>query len=119
MTKKAKLGMAFGAVTLFFGFGLMELWSMGPAYQGKPLADWLAEYNRAGAMDKTGAASEAVRGIGEKALPYLISCLKRKDSALELKFLLFARRCNVHLFPPPRQEPPVLAPTLLAFRRGC
>jgi HEAT repeat protein len=93
-----------------------SLWPKEPSYHEKSLSAWLSEYNRAGAMDKTRPAEEAIRRMGEEALPHLIARLKAEDSAFKLRFLLLARKWHVHLFPAPRGEPRLLAPAILAFK---
>jgi hypothetical protein len=97
----------------------LAVWSLRPkepTYQGKSLSGWLSEYNRAGAMEKTGPAAAAVRAMGDEAFPHLIACLKAEDSPLKLRFFGAARKWRVHLFPPPRGEAPLVAPALLAFK---
>lgn len=87
-----------------------------PGYQGRSLSGWLEEYNRAGAMDKTRAASEAIRAMGSRALPSLLNDLKAQDTAFKLKLLAWAREGHIHWLPPPRAEPPSVAPALLALK---
>src|SRR5438046_569426 len=86
-----------------------------PSYQGKSLTEWLEEYNRAAAFDKTGPASEAIRAMGANTLPYLLAHLRRKDSPLKLRLFLLAEKHHLGFLPPPRQTP-YRSPSLLALK---
>lgn len=86
-----------------------------PSYHGKTLGGWLEEYNRAGSMDKTSAASEAIRAMGQSAFPYLLGCLTAEDPPFTPGVLKLARQCHIHWLPAPRTEPPSVGPALLAL----
>jgi hypothetical protein len=86
-----------------------------PSYQGKSLTEWLEEYNRARALDKTGPVDEAIRVMGTNTLPYLLAHLRRKDSPLKRMLFLFAEKHHLAFLPPPRRTP-YLAPALLALK---
>ena len=86
-----------------------------PSYQGRSMSVWLEEYNRAGALDKTGPASEAIRAMGTNTLPHLLVHLKRKDSPLKLRLFLLAEKHHLAFAPPPRQTP-FLSPALLSLK---
>ncbi len=94
----------------WLGFSLGE-----PRYQGKSLTAWLEGYNQAEAMDKTRPASEAIRAMGDRALPFLLRYLKKKDSPLKLKLFLLAEKQHIVGFPPPRLNP-YLSPSLMALK---
>jgi hypothetical protein len=63
------------------------LHSREPEYKGKRLSAWLDEYNKAGSMDKTKPASEAIRAMGTNCLPFLLANIKHRDSPLKQKLL--------------------------------
>lgn len=58
-----------------------------PVYHGKPLSQWLNEYNRAGALDKTESISEAIRAMGTNTLPFLLAHIRHSDSPTRRRFL--------------------------------
>jgi hypothetical protein len=116
MTKRLKFTTSLMLGVLAIGFAWRLLRVAEPRYHGRSLAGWLQEYNRVGGMDKTAAASEAIRAMGDRTLPYLLSSLKEEDSPSKLKLLVLARRWHVHLLPPPRAQPPEVAPALLALK---
>ena len=76
---------------------------------------WLEDYNRAGAVDKTGPVDEAIRAMGTNTLPHLLAHLKRKDSPLKRRLFLLAEKHHLAFFPPPRRTP-FLSPALLALK---
>ena len=87
-----------------------------PSYRGKSMSVWLEEYNRAGALDKTGPASEAIRAMGTNALPHLLAHLKRKDSPHALRLFLLAEKHHLAFLSPPPRQTPFLSPALLSLR---
>src|SRR6266446_5539831 len=70
-----------------------------PAYRGKRLSQWLDEYNRAGALDKTGTISEAVRAMGTNSLPYLLANIKHVDSPMKARFFALVGRQHILKLP--------------------
>lgn len=87
-----------------------------PSYQGKSLRYWLEEYNRAGALDKTAPAAEAIRAMGTNALPDLMRYIRHKDSPLQVGL---AALCRKHLFRIPLLEPSSFhlhSPAILALK---
>src|ERR1044071_7111133 len=57
-----------------------------PSNQGKRLSQWLDEYNRAGALEKTEPISEAIRAMGTNSLPFLLEHIRHSDSTMKKKF---------------------------------
>lgn len=74
------LGIA-GAILL--GLVLVVLWLevREPAFKGRPLTHWLAELNTCGALDRTGPAAEAIRGIGSPGLPLILRRLQPSEGS--------------------------------------
>jgi len=116
MRKQAKLATSLLVGVFVVGLAWLGFRTNEPSYHGKALSAWLEEYNQAGSMDKTGPASEAVRAMGQRTIPSLLGCLKAEDTPFKSKVLTLARRWHIHWLPPPRQEPPNVAPALLAFK---
>lgn len=70
-----------------------------PTYRGKRLSQWLDEYNRAGALEKTEPISEAIRAIGTNSLPYLLANIKHVDSPMKIRFFALIRRQHILKLP--------------------
>ena len=87
------------AVAAFFALRSRE-----PKYQGKRLSQWLEEYDRTGAMEKTGPASEAIRAMGTNALPHLFAHIKHRDSPLKQKFFGLVQKQHWLKLPPYREN---------------
>jgi hypothetical protein len=107
-------------MALFFAAAIgWILWSglsaREPTCQGKSLTEWLEEYNLAGAMNRTGPASDAIRAMGDRSLPFLLTYLKKKDSPTKLKLFSIAEKLPFVRIPPPRLTP-YRSPALLALR---
>src|SRR5262245_22666561 len=66
---------ALGVLALAAVGVLFILWSREPSYQGKMLSQWLGEFNRIPPDQPAPEAEEAVRTIGERALPFLLSSI--------------------------------------------
>ena len=98
------------AVAAFFALRSHE-----PEYQGKRLSQWLEEYDRIGAMEKTGPASEAIRAMGTNALPYLFAYIKHRDTPLKKKFFGLVQKQH-WLKLPPYRENRYFSPALLALK---
>jgi len=98
------------AVAAFFALRSHE-----PEYQGKRLSQWLEEYDRIGAMEKTGPASEAIRAMGTNALPYLFAYIKHRDTPLKKKFFGLVQKQH-WLKLPPYRENRYFSPVLLALK---
>jgi hypothetical protein len=86
-----------------------------PSFQGKSLDQWLEEYNRAGSIENTRAASEAIRAMGTNVLPFLLANLRHRDSPAKLKVFLFAERHHFGWLPAPRLDA-LVGPSLLALK---
>ena len=100
---KLAVGLLFLALIgmlVWRGFSVRE-----PSYQGRSMSVWLEDYNRAGAVDKTGPVDEAIRAMGTNTLPHLLAHLKRKDSPLKRRLFLLAEKHHLAFFPPPRRTP--------------
>ena len=54
---------------------LLLLWGGEPHYQGKALSQWLGEFNRIPPNQPAPGVEEAIRAIGPKALPFLLSSI--------------------------------------------
>ncbi len=66
---------AFGVIA-FAAIGvLLFVWNREPGYRGKSLRQWLSEFNRIPPDRPAPEAEEAIRAIGERALPYLLSSI--------------------------------------------
>ena len=87
------------AVAAFFALRSRE-----PEYRGKRLSQWLEEYDRTGAMEKTGPASEAIRAMGTNALPYLFAYIKHRDPPLKMKFFGLVQKQHWLKLPPYREN---------------
>lgn len=61
-----------------------------PSFQGKTVTAWLKEFN-----SNSGEASQAMKALGEKALPGVIRELRVKDSSFKQKFYELARKQSV------------------------
>ncbi len=95
--------------------GLWWFWHPKPRFHGKDLDGWLEEFNRAGRLDKTGDASEAIRAMGTNALPYLIGYVRHQESHAKLNVYRFAWRHHFVWLPAPRVDP-LLGPSFLALK---
>ena len=67
---------------------LPGLWQ--PAYQGKSLTGWLNDVGRG--AEKTAQAEQAIRAMGNRALPYLLRMMKSKDSARQRRVVEIAAK---------------------------
>jgi hypothetical protein len=56
-----------------------------PKYNGKALTTWLDIAARADTRESTQSAAEAVRHMGTNALPFLLTMVRAKESALTTK----------------------------------
>ncbi len=87
MRKRFRIVLAILGAAIFGWLGWDALRPHEPAYQGKRLSEWLDAYNQAGAMDKIGPVSEAIRTMGTNSLPFLLTHIKHTDSPLEQIFV--------------------------------
>jgi len=113
--KRLRVGLfvVLGLVAVAIGFICLR--PNEPEYQRKRLSQWLEEYDRTGAMDKTGPASEAIRAMGTNALPYLFAYIKHRDSPLKMKFFGLVQKQH-WLKLPPYRENRYFSPALLALK---
>ncbi len=67
-----------------------------PVYQGKPVSQWVEEFDGQG----DAPAAKALVQIGEKSDPWLLRMLRSRDTPLKIKVVqwLTARPRVVHLF---------------------
>src|SRR4051812_31417546 len=72
---------AVSALALSLGSGTPD-----PVFQGKPLSEWLAGYTLVSggyfSVPDPGPANEAVRSLGERAIPLLLRELRVPDSRI-------------------------------------
>jgi hypothetical protein len=54
---------------------VLFLWGREPRYQGKALSEWLGDFNRIPPDRPAPETEEAIRAIGEKALPFFLSSI--------------------------------------------
>jgi len=77
---KRKLILTSVLVLLALDVSVLCLWwftrQREPSWLGKPQSYWLEEYNRVGAMEKTGPVSDAFRSMGAYTVPYIMRCLQ-------------------------------------------
>ncbi len=66
---------ALGVIALAAAGALLFLWVSEPRYKGKALRQWLGEFNRIPPDQPAPEAEEAIRAIGERALPFLLSSI--------------------------------------------
>src|SRR6266498_3141912 len=85
---------ALGVVVVALVLLAMWLRPREPAYQGKRLTQWLDEYNQAGAWDKIGPVSEAIRAMGTNSLPFLLAHIKHRESAIKYKLTPLFRKLH-------------------------
>jgi hypothetical protein len=90
--KKRRILIAVLVVVFVGGLAWWAMHPREPVYQGRRLSQWLDEYNRAGAMDKTRPVSEAIRAMGTNTLPFLLANIKRTESPLKEKFFSLIRK---------------------------
>jgi hypothetical protein len=66
-----------------------------PAYQGKPLSEWLKGYRNTDDTPQIDKTDEAVRRVGTNAIPTLLRALRMRDSALKVKLITLAQRQHI------------------------
>ncbi|HWY74833.1 MAG TPA: HEAT repeat domain-containing protein [Verrucomicrobiae bacterium] len=86
MRKRIRIVLVIAGVVIASVLVLEALRPREPVYQGRKLSQWLNDYNRAGKMDKTAPASDAIRAMGTNTLPFLLAHIKHRDSRLQEKF---------------------------------
>src|ERR1035441_10182466 len=64
---------ALSAAALAAFVVLLFLWGREPHYHGKALSGWLSDFNRIPPDRPAPEAEEAIRAIGERSLPFLLS----------------------------------------------
>jgi HEAT repeat protein len=68
------------------GLGLMAtLWLRTPTYEGRSIASWLGDLNGK-SSEQTEKAEEAIRALGEDAIPTLLDYIGSRDSKAKEKF---------------------------------
>src|SRR5260370_1816000 len=98
MGKKRGLTLAFLFVALTGGLVWMISRQAEPAYQGKPLSAWLAEFN-GGPGDTNQAAFVAFRELGTNAIPALLRIIESKDPPFQRLILALNRMQSLVHFP--------------------
>lgn len=72
-----------GFATFFLAAAATALWvcwpSREPSYQGKRLTQWLDDLDGS-SLRQENLAKDAIRQMGEKAMPWVIDCLRRGNS---------------------------------------
>lgn len=76
-----RLGLLAVAVGLVV-FALVRPSAREPVYRGRPLREWLVEFDQSSGTTNYSAAQEAIRSIGTNSLPFLIGYLRSKDPPL-------------------------------------
>jgi tetratricopeptide (TPR) repeat protein len=88
----------FVAVAVIAGIVFVVLPPKEPSYKGRPLGDWLAQFNEGYTPDYASndpnniECREALQHIGTNAIPFLLRILRAKDSAVKVKLMDLAER---------------------------
>ena len=88
----------FVAAAAIAGFIFVVLPPKEPSYKGRPLSDWLTQFNEGNMADDTSKdpndleCREALQHIGTNAIPFLLRILRAKDSAVKVKLMDLAER---------------------------
>jgi|SRR6185503_11577939 len=73
-----KLALLVAAVGMVV-FALVRPAAREPEYRGRPLREWLVEFDHGQSSTNYAAAQEAIRAMGTNCLPFLIGYLRSKD----------------------------------------
>ena len=79
--KRSKLVIRLAVLAVAVGlvvFALVRPAAREPVYHGRPLREWLVEFDHGGGTTNS-AAQEAIRAMGTNCLPFLIGYLRSKD----------------------------------------
>ena len=99
MKKQISIALVVGCVV---GLGVIS-WlgskSSEPRYRGRSLDRWLDEYNRAGSLDQTKPAAEAIRSMGTNSLPFLLGHIEHTDSPFKRKVAALLEQQTLVNFP--------------------
>jgi hypothetical protein len=71
-----------------------------PQYSGRPLSEWLADYNSPGVLNwprGSHPADAAIRALGTNCFPAIIDRLRMRDSNARRRVLRFARAIRVQI----------------------
>jgi HEAT repeat protein len=80
--KRSKLVIRLGLLAVAVGLVIFVLVRPGarePEYRGRPLREWLVEFDHGYGTTNYSAAQEAIRAMGTNCLPFLIGYLRSKD----------------------------------------
>jgi HEAT repeat protein len=69
-----------------------------PDYGGKPLSQWLKEYDPRLFINNKEEVNDAIRHIGTNAIPTLLEMLRSKDSAIKSSVLDWVERKDIWFF---------------------
>lgn len=100
MRKKWRIILLSSLVLILGVFAWLVFQNNEPAYQGKSLTVWLEQYKENSGIDPE--AEAAIRAIGDRALPTLLSLLGTRDTALRRNISEFAaghKWFPIHLSP--------------------
>jgi len=75
-------------------FVLLLLIGQEPRFHGHPLSFWTAKL-QVGTQRDEAEATEALHAMGKSAVPYLISALKKTDSPLRLKLMMYGSHLRI------------------------
>ena len=99
MTRRLRIGEAVLLIAVLGVLAWMILSPNEPVYRGKRLSQWLDEYNRASALEKTETISDAIRAMGTNSLSYLLANIKHVDSPAKLRFFALVGRQHLVRLP--------------------
>ena len=80
---KIKTAIVIGSVLLLGGSAVVvqqNFFPVEPSYQGRKLSAWLAEIDYSQPQEKRNQASEAIRHMGKKTLPFLMATFESQTS---------------------------------------
>lgn len=106
--KRKRLLLALAViVAVVVGLRFVHHWNAEPAYDGRPLSDWVASFSFGKSSDRE-AAAVALRSIGTNALPWLLKWTAAEAGPFRLKAESLADELAPHL-------PDRLASSLVRF----
>lgn len=76
-------------------FALVRPSSREPLYLGRPLREWLVEFDHGQGSTNYAAAQEAIRAMGTNCLPFLIGYLRSKDPPFNRHWVRLKARLNL------------------------
>ena len=97
-TKRRRLFISLALLALAVGllvFALVRPAAREPEYRGRPLREWLVEFDRGSGTTNYSAAQEAIRAMGTNCLPFLIRHLRSKDPPFNRHWVRLKARLNL------------------------